>query len=61
MAQGKTPTIRKNVTFSQATIDYLEDLAKHGTHGSDVPDVIRTLVEEGVRNAIKEQFIDRKK
>lgn len=59
MAQGKAETVRKNVTLSKATIRYLEKLATSGTHGSDVVDVIRTLVEDGVRSAIKDGFIQR--
>lgn len=59
-AQGKAQTVRKNVTFSAATMDYLDDLAAKGTHGSDALAVIRTLVEEGVRAAIREGFIDRR-
>lgn len=60
MAQGKTQTVRKNVTFSAATLDYLETLASKGTHGSDAIAVIRTMVEEGVRAAIREGFIERR-
>jgi hypothetical protein len=58
MAQGKSKTIRKNVTFSERTIGYLETLASKGTHGSDVPAVIRTMVEEGVRSAIRDGFLE---
>lgn len=58
MAQGKSPTTRKNVTFSATTVEYLEELATKGTHGSDVAGVIRTMVEEGVRNAIRDGFIE---
>ena len=57
MAQGKAPTQRKTVTFAVATVEYLEQLASIGTHGSDVTNVIRALVEEGIRSAIKEGFI----
>ncbi|HEV7659935.1 MAG TPA: hypothetical protein VGO55_08830 [Allosphingosinicella sp.] len=57
MAQGKAETVRKNVTLSAATIRYLEELAAKGTHGSDVVAVIRTMVEAGVREAIREGFI----
>lgn len=57
-AQGKSETIRKNVTFSATTIEYLEELAAKGTHGSDVVSVIRTMVEEGVRRAIRDNFIE---
>ena len=57
MAQGKTGTVRKNVTLSAVTVGYLEQLATCGTHGSDVVAVIRTMVEEGVRTAIREGFL----
>ncbi len=57
MAQGKTETVRKNITLSTATVAYLEQIAGAGTHGSDVVAVIRTMVEEGVRTAIREGFI----
>lgn len=57
-AQGKSATVRKNVTFSAMTVDYLEELASKGTHGSDVVSVIRTMVEDGVRSAIRDGFIE---
>jgi len=60
MAQGKAATSRKTVTLSEATVCYLEELAKGGTHGSDVPAVMRTLIEEGVRNAIREEWIGKR-
>ena len=57
MAEGKTPTRRKTITLAETTIDYLEQLASKGTHGSDVVGVARGMIEEGVRVAIKEGFI----
>ncbi len=60
MPKKNTETIRWNVTFSTAIADYLKDLAAKGTHGSDVVGVIRTMVEQGVRDAIREGFIDRR-
>lgn len=57
MAQGKAATVRKNVTLSAATVAYLAELSAAGTHGSDVVAVIRTMVEEGVRTAIREGFL----
>lgn len=57
MAQGKTDITRKHVTFSTATIDYIKDIVKTGTHGSDVTAVIRSLVEQGVRDAIDKKLI----
>ena len=61
MAQGKAETVRKNVTLAAGTISYLEELAAGGTHGSDVVAVIRAMVEEGVRKAIREGFIERRR
>ena len=60
MAQGKTATVRKNVTLASATVEYLEALAAKGTHGSDVPSIMRTMIEEGVRNALREGFIEKR-
>ncbi|WP_343712865.1 hypothetical protein [Inquilinus sp.] len=57
MAQGKSPTTRKSITFNVATLKYLEALAATGTHGSDVVSVARTLVENGIRDAIKDGFL----
>ena len=59
MAKGKAETVRRNITLSVATIAYLEKLAALGTHGSDALSVARTMIEEGVRNAIREGFIGR--
>jgi hypothetical protein len=39
------------------TIAYLEKLVKQGTHGTSVPGVARTLVEEGIRLAIKDGLL----
>ena len=36
---------------------YLEQLSKLGTHGTCVPDVAKTLIEDGIRQAIKEGFL----
>ena len=57
-AQAKSETIRKNVTFSAKTVEYLEELVAKGTHGSDVVGVIRTMVEEGVRRAIRDGIVE---
>jgi hypothetical protein len=53
---AEKPT-RKKCTLSLATLRYLEALAKKGTHGSSVPKVMTTLIEQGVRRAIREDFI----
>ena len=57
MAKGKVPTERKTITLTKATLTYLERVAARGTHGWDVADVARQFVEEGVRRAIKDNFI----
>lgn len=40
---------------------YLEQLVQVGTHGDSVVDVMRSLIEEGVRNAIDSGLIDKRK
>jgi hypothetical protein len=57
MAEGKAPTRRKTITLAVETIRYLEELATKGTHGSDIAGVARTLIEQGVRDAIRDHFI----
>ncbi len=58
MANGKAETKRKTLTLTTITLRYLEKLAEGGIHGSDWSGVARGFVEEGVRRAIKEGFID---
>jgi len=50
-------TERKPITLAVATWDYLEQLSRLGTHGTSVPDVAKTLIEEGIRQAIKDGFL----
>lgn len=50
-------TKRFQTTLSLRTHAYLTALAKKGTHGSSEPAVGRSLIEEGVRQAIKDNFI----
>jgi hypothetical protein len=40
-----------------ATWEYLDELSKRGTHGTSVPDVAKSLIEEGVRLAFKDGFL----
>jgi hypothetical protein len=56
-AEPEPKTDRKCCTLGMATIRYLELLAKKGTHGRRVPKVMTALIEEGVRQAIREGFI----
>jgi hypothetical protein len=50
-------TDRRPITLANITWDYLEELSKRGTHGTSVPDVAKSLIEEGVRQAIKDGFL----
>lgn len=56
-AEPEPKTERRACTLSVATLGYLEKLAKRGTHGSSVPKVMTSLIEEGIRQAIRERFI----
>lgn len=56
-AKGKAATTVQKVTFSSTTLRFLEALSGRGTHGSSVNDVIRTLVEAGIRQAIADTII----
>jgi len=57
MATEKAETDRVPITLALQTIAYLEKLVKQGTHGTSVPGVARTLVEEGIRLAIKDGLL----
>ena len=57
MAKERTPTERFQTTLDVETVRYLEALAGKGTHGASVPAVGRTLIMEGIRNAIEKGFI----
>lgn len=47
-------TDRKAITLSKPTWDYLDELAKLGTHGTTAPGVASTLVEIGIRQLIEQ-------
>ena len=53
-------TDRRPLTLAVATWAYLDQLSKLGTHGTSVPDVAKTLIEDGIRQAIKEGFLKQK-
>jgi hypothetical protein len=53
-------TERRPITLAVATWSYLDQLSKLGTHGTSVPDVAKTLIEEGIRQAIKDGFLKQK-
>jgi hypothetical protein len=50
-------TDRRPITLALATWEFLNQLSKLGTHGTSVPDVAKTLIEEGIRQAIKDGFL----
>jgi hypothetical protein len=50
-------TERRPVTLAVGTWGFLDQLSKLGTHGTSVPDVAKTLIEEGIRQAIKDGFL----
>ncbi len=50
-------TDRRPITLALATWDYLDQLSKLGTHGTSVPDAAKTLIEDGIRQAIKDGFL----
>ena len=52
-ASPMADTDRRPVTLAVATWEYLDQLSKLGTHGTSVPDVAKTLIEDGIRQAIK--------
>ena len=54
---NRTGTHKFETLLSPETHEYLKDLAKRGTHGTSVPAVGRTLIEHGIRTAIKEGFL----
>ncbi len=57
MATEKAETDRVPITLALSTIAYLEKLVRQGTHGTSVPGVARTLIEEGIRLAIKDGLL----
>ena len=54
---GMADTDRRPITLALATWEYLDQLSKLGTHGTSVPDAAKALIEEGVRQAIKDGFL----
>lgn len=56
---GKEPGGKKSCTLSPTTVRYLEKLKEVGTHGTTVSAVMARLIEEGVRRAIRQGFIQK--
>jgi hypothetical protein len=57
MRDPMADTDRRPITLALTTWGYLDQLSKLGTHGTSVPDVAKTLIEEGIRQAIKDGFL----
>ena len=57
MATEKAETDRVPVTLALSTISYLEKLVIQSTHGTSVPGVAKTLIEEGIRLAINDGLL----
>jgi hypothetical protein len=49
MAHAKLETKQLKVTLSLVTIELLERLMRRGNYGTSVPDVAKSLIEEGLR------------
>jgi hypothetical protein len=60
VALSMADTDRRPLTLAVATWAYLDQLSKLGTHGTSVPDVAKTLIEEGIRQAIKDGFLNQR-
>ena len=58
MAGEKADTVRKTITLTRISVKYLETLAKKGTHGSDWSGIATNFVEKGLREAIKDGFME---
>jgi hypothetical protein len=50
-------TGRLQVTLDVKTLAFLKILGSKGTHGKDDKAAARTLIEHGIREAIKEGFL----
>jgi len=62
MAARKDPSEKKDTevvgaTFSAVTVRRLDALVKDGSYGVTRPEVIRHFLEEGLRQARKDNFI----
>ena len=56
-SDGEGKPTRLNVTVAPLTGRYLDKLVEAGTHGANKRTVMARLVEEGVRQALRDGFI----
>lgn len=58
MASRTTKTDRLQVMLGLKTVGFLTVLAEKGTHGTSPTDVAKGLIEDGIRRAIQENWLD---
>jgi hypothetical protein len=54
---SKQPTKRMDCTVALTTVRYLDLLSKTGMHGTGISDVMKGLIEAGIRQAITDGWI----
>ena len=59
MASRTEKTERLQVMLGLRTHGFLALLAEKGTHGTSPTDVAKSLIEDGIRRAIKEDWLDK--
>jgi len=59
MASRTEKTERLQVMLGLRTHGFLTMLAEKGTHGTSPTDVAKSLIEDGIRRAIKEEWLDK--
>lgn len=57
MASRTERTERLQVMLGLKTHGFLAVLAEKGTHGTSLTDVAKALIEDGIRRAIKEEWL----
>jgi len=58
-SDSEKTTDRLQVMLSLKTHGFLALLAEKGTHGTSATDVAKSLIEDGIRRAIKEEWLDK--
>jgi hypothetical protein len=57
MAKAQSETYRLQIMLALKTHAFLELLAQKGTHGTSATDVAKSLIEQGIRDSIKDGFL----
>jgi len=53
----KKETVVVGITFSGQVLKRLDALCQKGSHGTTRTEVVRSFVEDGIRQAMKDRFI----